>query len=536
MKNILRFFNIQRILAKHGMHDLIFAQPLFAPFKWLLPWQWFKKPTEPTAKDIRNALIELGPIFVKFGQVLSTRKDILSAELAMELAKLQDKVPPFDGKLAKQIIEQRLGQPVASVFDAFDETPLASASIAQVHTAKLKSGEDVVIKVLRPDIHTTIKRDVRLLKALAKWVHRTIPELRRFKPIEVVEEFEYTLKLELDLQREAANCSQLRRNFEDSDKLYVPKIYWDYCFKDVMISERITGVQISDIETLKKEKVNLKKLAENGVDIFFTQVFRDCFFHADMHPGNIYVDIKDPENPRYLAIDFGIMGTLNPEDQNYLASNFLAFFKRDYRKVAMLHIESGWVPRQTRLEAFESSIRAVSEPLFDKPLGEISFGKSLMQLLQTAREYNMQIQPQLLLFQKTLLSIEGLGKQLYPQLNLWQTAKPFLEKWMKSNLGLKAFRKNLKESVPFWLNKMPTLPEKIYDVVEYHQSQVHQAESKKKTVETFNQLLIICAFVMMIGGIFLLFPKLATFIKPHLILGVSLLVGGAMLWLKQRFN
>jgi ubiquinone biosynthesis protein len=540
MKTIARFIKIQRIFIRYHFDDLIIAHPLFAPFKWLrklMPWRWFKKKHTPTPEEICQALIELGPIFVKFGQLLSTRQDLLSAPLANALAKLQDNVPAFDGKLAKTMIEKRLGKPIEEVFNDFDETPLASASVAQVHTATLKSGEQIVIKVLRPDIHKKIKQDIALLKSLAKAIESALPSLRRFKPIEVVQEFEHTLTHELDLQREAANASQLKRNFATSNILYVPKIYWPYCYHDVMVMERIYGLQISDIEGLKKANVNLEKLARYGVEIFFTQVFRDCFFHADMHPGNIYVDIKDPQNPRYIALDFGIMGSLNPSDQKYLATNFLAFFRRNYREVARLHIDSGWVPANTRLEDFESSIRAVSEPIFEKPLGEISFGKSLLQLLQTAREFDMQVQPQLVLLQKTLLSVEGLGQQLYPQLNLWETAKPFLEQWTKEHMGLKAFSKNLKASLPMWLNQMPNLPEAILDIVHHHQQQIHEHKQTNqnsifKHLNRFSWL----GVVMIATGSIMLVPNLYETLKPHVIVGIGLIISGGVLYRLLRFK
>lgn len=478
---VFRFFVIQYILLKHGLDNIVMAHPLFRPFKWvriLMPWKWFKQQNiEPC--NVRNALLELGPIFIKFGQILSTRKDMIPPDLARELESLQDDVPAFDGLKAKQIIEARLGCPIEDLFDDFDQIPLASASIAQVHTARLKTGESVVIKVLRPGVQKLIKRDVTLLKVIAKAIKQAFPSVAQFKPVEMVDEFEYTLMHEVDLVREASNASQLKRNFEHSPVLHVPKIYWDYTYSDVMVQERVHGVPISDFDALRAAGVDFKQLATMGVEIFFTQVFRDCFFHADMHPGNIFVDISNPENPRYIAVDFGIMGSLSPDDQKYLASNFLAFFQRDYRTVAMLHVESGWIPANTRIEAFEANIRAVSEPIFERPLHDISFGKCLMRLIQTARQFDMDIQPQLLLLQKTLLSIEGLGRQLYPQLDLWQTAKPFLERWMKTYMGPKALRQNLKQRLPFLMNKLPQIPDAIYDILKEQQMKANHGRQPK---------------------------------------------------------
>ncbi len=485
MSKIIRFFTIQYILLKHGLDSIVFTHPAFAPLRWtkiFMPWRWFKSEKLPEPETLRKALTELGPIFIKFGQILSTRKDLIPEAFVIELAKLQDDVPPFDGALAKAIIEKRLGCPLEDVFNDFNLTPLACASIAQVHTATLKeTGDAIIIKVLRPGVGALIKRDVALLKAIVKGLKQTFPSLAQFKPVEMVEEFEYTLVHEVDLVREASNASQLKRNFEDSPVLHVPKVYWDYTFEDMLVQERVYGIPISDIQALQAANVNFKKLASIGVEIFFTQVFRDCFFHADMHPGNIFVDVSNPEMPRYLAVDFGIMGSLNPDDQKYLASNFLAFFKRDYRQVALLHIESGWIPPNTRVEAFEASIRAVSEPIFERPLHEISFGKLLLRLFQTAQQFDMNIQPQLLLLQKTLLSIEGLGRQLYPDLDLWQTARPYLEKWMKTHMGPKALRHNLTKRLPFLMNKLPQIPEAIYDIVKFQQTQIHQSKIAKKT-------------------------------------------------------
>jgi len=389
----------------------------------------------------------------------------LPEEVAEELTALQDRVPPFDGNKAQSIIEKAYGVDIDEYFDEFDTKPLASASIAQVHTAKLKDGKDIVVKVLRPNIMPIIKRDIALLFIIAKLAERYSKDARRLRAVEIVQEYEKTILDELDLMREAANASQLRRNFETSKQLYIPEIYWDYTRRNVMVMERIYGEPMANIEQMKVAGVNMQRLSELGVEIFFTQVFTHNFFHADMHPGNLFVDISNLDNPEYIAVDFGIVGTLSPEDQRYLAENFLAFFKRDYNRVAQLHVDSGWVPAGTRVDEFESAIRSVCEPIFEKPLKDISFGQLLLRLFQTARRFNMEVQPQLVLLQKTLLNIEGLGRQIYPELDLWQTAKPFLEKWMNEQVGAKALFKGFKKNLPFIAEKMPDLPELLFAAV-----------------------------------------------------------------------
>jgi ubiquinone biosynthesis protein len=449
----------------HGLDDIIFTTHLFRPFRFIIyafPWNWFRRKREPRAVRMREALEDLGPIFIKFGQMLSTRRDLLPDDIADELERLQDKVPPFPGKQARKIIEKAFGESVTSLFQSFDENPLASASIAQVHAAVLKTGDDVIVKVLRPDVLPVIKRDISLLYIIAELAAKYSSQLRRLRPVEVVSEYEKTIIDELDLLREAANASQLRRNFEGSSDLYVPEIYWDYVRKNVMVMERIYGTPIRDIQSLKEQGTDLERLAAMGVEIFFTQVFSHNFFHADMHPGNIFVDTSDPKFPKYIAVDFGIIGTLSQTDKRYLAENFLAFFQRDYNKVAKLHVESGWVPSHTRVDEFESAIRSVCEPIFEKPLKEISFGQLLLRLFQTARRFNMEVQPQLVLLQKTLLNIEGLGRQLYPDLDLWKTAKPFLERWMEEQIGTQAMLRNLKEDLPYLIEKLPEMPGMIY--------------------------------------------------------------------------
>lgn len=460
-----RFFTVLRYFGRYRID--IYIMPLMRKsyLKYLFflnPWRWVPIRKHNRAIRLRMMLEQLGPIFIKFGQILSTRKDLLPPDIAAELAKLQDAVPPFPGKTAINIIESELQGPIHQFFKAFDPTALASASIAQVHCATLHNDREVVVKVLRPQVRQKVTRDLALLYFAAQLATRLWADGPRMHATEVVSEFDHTLQDELNLISEGANASQLRRNFADSPIIYVPEVFFSLTTMRVLTMERIYGVPISDIETLKANNVNLKKLAEYGVEIFFTQVFRDCFFHADMHPGNVFVDISDPENPRYCAVDFGIMGTLDTRDQRYLAENFLAFFQRNYRRVAELHIESGWVPADTRVDQFESAIRAVCEPIFQQPLAEISFAKMLIQLFHTARRFNMHIQPQLILLQKTLFNIEGLGRQLYPELDLWHTAKPFLEKWLRQRLSVGAFARQVRDLAPYWLEKTPDLPMLIH--------------------------------------------------------------------------
>jgi ubiquinone biosynthesis protein len=461
----LRIFHISWVLLRHGLDEVILAAHLFRGirfFRFLSPFFWLavgRRP--PYGERIRRALEDLGPIFVKFGQMVSTRRDLLPDDIADELVKLQDKVPPFSGKQAVAQIEKAFGSPVSELFLDFDETPLASASVAQVHTAKLLDGTEVVVKVLRPRIEKIIRRDVQLLATIARLAQRYSKETRRLRPVEVADEFRKTIYDELDLTREAANASQLRRNFIDSHQLYVPEVYWDLCRQNVMVIERIYGTNVGKVDELKARGISMQMLGERGVEIFFTQVFRDNFFHADMHPGNIFVS---PEG-QYIAVDFGIMGTLTTQDQRYLAENLLAFFNRDYRRVAELHVESEWVPKTTRVDEFEAAIRTVSEPIFEKPLAEISFGHFLLRLFQVARRFDMEVQPQLVLLQKTLLNIEGLGRQLYPELDLWTTAKPYMEDWMKQQIGPRAFLRRVKEQLPIMSEQLPEIPQLAYRVL-----------------------------------------------------------------------
>ncbi len=450
-RQTLRLIRINFVLARHGLDEIILTAHIFRPIRFLIylsPFHWLHRHDAPRGVRIRRTLEDLGPIFVKFGQMLSTRRDLLPHDVANELAKLQDQVPPFPGSEARSMIEQVLGKPVAELFQEFSETPLASASIAQVHAARLPDGRQVVVKVLRPGVEKIIRGDLELLHLIAALAERYWPDGRRLRPREVVSEYEKTILDELDLIREAANAAQLRRNFQGSELLYVPEVHWPLTRRSVMVLERIHGIAISDIETLKARGTDMTKLASNGVQIFFTQVFKHNFFHADMHPGNIFVDVTDPKNPRYVAVDFGIIGTLNPRDQQYLAENFLAFFNRDYRRVAELHVDSGWVPVGTRVNEFESAVRTVCEPIFNRPLKDISFGQLLLRLFQTARRFNMEVQPQLVLLQKTLLNIEGLGRELYPELDLWVTAKPFLEDWTLEQMGIKATLRRVRAGLP----------------------------------------------------------------------------------------
>jgi len=478
MEKWFRLVYIAYVFNRYNLAELLGNIPLLKLLKMAMyvnPFYWIRSrrlANLSRAERLRIALETLGPIFIKFGQALSTRRDLMPPQFATELSKLQDNVPPFSNKQSKEIIEKSLGYPIEQEFTDFGHTPLASASVAQVHDAKLLDGTEVVIKVLRPGIRKILKKDTALLKAFAEMVHRYIPSARRLKPIEVVAEITRDLFDELDLMREAANASQLKRNWQDSPIHYVPEVFWKHCRENVLVLEKVKGVPATNVNYLRENGVDLKLLAERGVEIFYTQVFRDCFFHADMHPGNIFIDIKNPLDPKYISIDFGIMGTLTREDQQYLAGNFLAFFTRDYKRVAELHIDSGWVPPNTRIEELESAIRTVCEPIFGLPLSEISFGYTLMRLFQVAQRFNMEVQPQLVLLQKTLLNIEGMGRELYPDLNLWATAKPFLEKWMKKHIGLSGFIKRVIDQTPQLSEKLPEVPEVLLEIIESYRNQL----------------------------------------------------------------
>ncbi|MEZ5488393.1 MAG: ubiquinone biosynthesis regulatory protein kinase UbiB [Steroidobacteraceae bacterium] len=453
LRVLTRLIEIQRVLVRHGLDEFVRETHLYRPLRFvflLSPWIWFQRRRQATRGErLRLALEELGPIFVKFGQAVSTRRDLLPPDIADELVKLQDRVPPFDGRQARAAVERAYERPIGEVFASFEEQPLAAASIAQVHVARFLDGREVIVKVLRPGMRAVIERDLEVLHALAALAFKNSAEARRLRVTEIVDEYEKTVIDELDLMREAANATQLRRNFAAmGDLLYVPEVYWDWCRSDVMAMERIHGVQISNMTALREAGTDIRMLAENGVKIFFTQVFRHNFFHADMHPGNIFVLIDDPARPRYAAVDFGIVGTLDPRDQHYLAENFMAVFDRDYRRVAVLHVESGWVPADTRVDEMESAIRTVLEPIFDKPLKDISFGTVLLRLFDISRRFDMRIQPQLILLQKTLLNIEGLGRDLYPELDIWQTASPILRQWMRERFSRKTLLREFRNQLP----------------------------------------------------------------------------------------
>lgn len=465
LRQLGRLARITRILIKHDLDEFVIAIPVLRPYRWLwrvLPWRLVPGRRAPRGARLREALEELGPVFIKFGQVVSTRPDLLPEDIFEELVKLQDRVPPFPGAAAQRMVEEALGAPLAASFRRFEPEPIASASVAQVHLAELHDGTEVAVKVLRPGIEEVIGRDVDLMYLVARLAHRYLPDGPRLRPVEVVDQFRRTIGHELDLRREAANASQLRANFAGSDLLYVPRVFWDYTRQRVLVMERIHGIRISNIEALYGAGVDMRRLSHNGVEIFFTQAFRDGFFHADMHPGNIFVS---PEG-QYRAVDFGIMGTLSEADKRYLALNFLAFFNRDYRAVAEEHLRAGWVPPETPVGEFEAAIRAVCEPIFARPIKDISFGRLLLQLFQTARQFNMEIQPQLVLLQKTLFNIEGLGRRLYPDLDLWVTAKPFLERWARENLGPLALLRELRGEAPKWWGWLPRLPGLLYETLE----------------------------------------------------------------------
>ncbi|WP_375752118.1 ubiquinone biosynthesis regulatory protein kinase UbiB [Vibrio sp. HN007] len=511
-----RLYTITKVQLEYGLDELVpdhqlTKTPLLA--RKALFWLKNKHTDKALGVRLRLALQELGPVWIKFGQMMSTRRDLFPPHLADQLALLQDQVEPFDGALAKAQMEEALGGPLENWFTDFDIEPLASASIAQVHTAKIKdTGQEIVLKVIRPDIRPVIDADIKLMYRMARIVAKAVPDAYRLKPVEVVREYEKTLLDELDLRREAANAIQLRRNFEGSEELYVPEVFPDFSNETLMVSERIYGIQVSDIAGLEANGTNMKLLAERGVSVFFTQVFRDSFFHADMHPGNVFVQYDHPDNPQWIGLDCGIVGTLNSEDKRYLAENFLAFFNRDYHKVAQLHVDSGWVPADTNVQEFEFAIRMVCEPIFAKPLCEISFGHVLLNLFNTARRFNMEVQPQLVLLQKTLLYVEGLGRQLYPQLDLWATAKPFLENWMAHQVGPQAVIDAIQEKAPFWVERIPELPELIYDglkrgrEIDLKMERIYQGyqqtkrnHAKGKLMLGVGSTLIVCSTILMMG-------------------------------------
>ncbi|RJF97679.1 ubiquinone biosynthesis regulatory protein kinase UbiB [Noviherbaspirillum saxi] len=481
---VLRLYKIARVAIKYGLDNIAMsglASPRIA--RLIDTFFFWRDISTPRGVRLRRALEELGPIFVKFGQVLSTRRDLMPPDIADELAKLQDRVPPFDSDLAIAQIRKSLGAHPDQLFASFERVPVASASIAQVHFATLKDGTQVAVKVLRPGMKRSIDEDVALMGIAAGWVEKLWADGRRLKPRQVVGEFDKYLHDELDLMREAANASQLRRNFTRSDLLMVPEMLWDYCSTSVIVMERMHGIPISQIDRLVAEGVDMKKLSRDGVEIFFTQVFRDGFFHADMHPGNILVSVDPKTFGRYIALDFGIVGTLTDFDKDYLSQNFLAFFRRDYKRVAEAHIESGWAPKETRVDELEAAVRACCEPIFDRPLRDISFGQVLLRLFQTSRRFNVEVQPQLVLLQKTLLNIEGLGRQLDPDLDLWKTAKPYLERWMQEQIGWRGMLARFKEEVPHYNKMIPQLPRLL------HQALTAKSEEPAVNADLLKQLI-----------------------------------------------
>jgi ubiquinone biosynthesis protein len=501
----LRVVRILSVAVRYGL-DNIAMSGLAAPriargIDRLIFWRDI---SAPRGERLRRALEDLGPIFVKFGQLLSTRRDLMPPDIADELAKLQDRVPPFDSDLAIAQIRKSLGAHPDELFASFERTPVASASIAQVHFATLKNGKEVAVKVLRPGMKKSIDEDVALMYIAAAWVERLWSDAKRLKPREVIYEFDKYLHDELDLMREAANASQLRRNFEGSPLLLVPEMYWDYCSASVIVMQRMHGIPISRIDRLVEAGVDLKRLSSDGVEIFFTQVFRDGFFHADMHPGNILVSTAPESFGRYIALDFGIVGTLTDFDKDYLSQNFLAFFRRDYKRVAEAHIESGWAPANTRVDELESAVRACCEPIFDRPLRDISFGQVLMRLFQTSRRFNVEVQPQLVLLQKTLLNIEGLGRELDPDLDLWKTARPHLERWMKDQVGWRGLLERFKAEAPRYSHIIPQLPRLV------HQALTAESHPDGRHVELLKTLLIEQR-------------------RTNLLLGIAIYLGGGLL-------
>ena len=554
MRNLFRLISINFTLARFGLDEVILSMHFFRPL-YLLglinPFNWFRGNGRSRAERLRLCIESLGPIFIKFGQMLATRRDLFGDEIADELEKLLDQVPPFSWQQARDIIEQQIGMPLEQAFRTFDENEIASASIAQVYAAQLPDGRDVVVKIVRPGIEKKIRKDIELMLLLAKMADRYWDEARRIKPIQVVREFETTILNELDLIREAANASQLRRNFEGSPDLYVPCVYWNYCRPRVMVMERISGIPVTDIEQLQAHQINFEVLSRKGVEIFFTQVFRHNYFHADMHPGNIFVADDNPEDPKYIAVDFGIMGSLSTSDQRYLAENFVAFFNRDYRRVAELHVDSGWVDRDTRIDEFEASIRSVCEPLFQRPLAEISFGQLLLRLFKTARSFNMEVQPQLLLLEKTFLHIEGIGRQLYPQLDLWDTAKPFIERWLSEQLGVRALVKGLEKNLPYIAEHLPDLPQLAFNAldriandelrVELRSRQIDELKNEIRRANRRNIRAIVGASFVISGSIILGLDGIAPimvgrgqFIAP--LVSVALFVPGFYLLISSYFD
>ena len=533
--SIRRAYQVIKTTLHYGLDELIpskikpwYFRLLRCSFFWIAN----KHKDKVGGERLKLAMQELGPVYIKFGQMLSTRRDLLNDEWAEELNMLQDRVPPFDSAIAREMIEAELNAPIETYFEDFDNTPLASASISQVHTATLKSnGKAVVLKILRPNVEQQVHADIQLMSQAANFLETLLGQGNRLRPAEVVEDYRTTIEGELNLKLEALNAIKLRNNFLESGALYIPYMYEDLCFTRLIVMERIDGIPVSDMAALKAQGTNLQLLAERGVELFFTQVFRDNFFHADMHPGNIFVSREHPEDPHYIGLDCGIMGTLSEEDKRYLAENFLAFFNRDYRRIAQLYIESGWVSPDTDIGAFEQAVKVVCEPMFNKPLDEISFGHVLLELFRTARRFDMVVQPQLVLLEKTLLYIEGLGRQLYPQLDLWKTAKPFLEEWMSEQVGPKGMAKKIKQELPYWSDKLPELPELVYDNLKMgrnfvkSQNQMLDRYLKQQQKAHKSNYLLLTAAVLVICGT-LLFNQNATLWASY-----GCISAGTVLWL-----
>ena len=525
MSNLTRLFEILWVIGRYRLDQLIDKSLLPARYRLLLlPFSFFPPSKKSRGEKLRFAFETLGPIFVKFGQILSTRPDLIPYDIIQELNHLQDNVTPFETAEFKKLVELGLSRKIENVYAELEEHPLGSASVAQVHAAKLLNGTDVVVKVIRPNIEKTIVKDTQLLRAIANTAEKMSAQARRLRLVEVVEDYRTTVFDELDLTREAANASQLRRNFEDDPTLTIPEVYWDYCSRQVMTMERIYGINVNNRDALEAQNTNFALLAERGVTIFFKQVFEHNFFHADMHPGNVFVSHENPQSPSYMAVDFAIVGSLSKEDQFYLARNLIAMFRRDYRQVAELHVQSGWVPEHTSVNAFESAIRAVCEPIFEKPLKEISFGEALITLFQTAQRFEMPVQPQLVLLQKTLLNIEGLGRQLYPDLDLWQTAHPYLEKWIRDRYHPKTLWKNFKYHSPDWLEKFPQMPHLVFDALNEvkQQTEIKQAlhdvknnlsdsnlNSRKRQRKTLVAILAVIATISLVLPKAFLFPEVS---------------------------
>lgn len=543
MINLARLLRILWVFSRYRLDTFLRLLALPAGIRFLLaiaPWRLFPQPDANRGERLRQAMEDLGPVFIKFGQILSTRRDLLPADMAEALAHLQDRVAPFDSDQARAIVEADLGAPIADNYSEFDQAPLASASVAQVHSARLLNGTAVVVKVIRPGIETIIRQDIRLLYLMARLLQRFWTEGPRLRPVEVIADYEKTIFDELDMQREAANASQLRRNFPDSPLIYVPAIHWPQTGRRVVTMERVSGIPIGNTAALHEAGVDMKVLAEKGVEIFFTQVFRDSFFHADMHPGNIFVDASNPANPQYIALDFGIVGTLGPTDKSYLARNLLAFFRRDYHQVAALHIQSGWIPADTRVDEFEAAIRTVCEPIFARPLSEISFGHFLLRLFEVARRFHMEVQPQLVLLQKTLLNVEGLGRQLYPDLDLWATAQPFLENWMQQQMGPPGVMRSLREHLPDWAEQAPEMPQLIHDALERmanSQAPVPPSPEPTDASRRFRGWPIAGAITSTVAALAIAEPDIQTWFQSLPAASwILLATGGVLLWYSGHSN